>query len=114
MAIYRQYALENASIMYVRYEDLSTQTGPHLERILRFLGADTDPGLVGEIAQRTSFRAMKQGAAQAGFFRSASVGFGAGEVSDELCRELAQASSGGLGYMGYDLVARQLHDAGEG
>lgn len=106
--LYRKYAIKHDNIIHVRYEDLVAETAKHLERIVNFLGADSAHEVITKIVQQTKFDVMKKESPTTGFYRVAATDFGAGEVNDELRKELCAISSGALVYLGYDLVSREL------
>ncbi|MDB4308129.1 sulfotransferase [Gammaproteobacteria bacterium] len=106
--LYRKYAVEHDNIIHVRYEDLAAETAKHLERIVNFLGADSDPEVITKIVLQTKFDVMKKESSKTGFYRAAATGFGAGEVDDELRKELAAISSEAHEFLGYELVSREL------
>jgi len=62
------YAAERDNIALVRYEALVADTAAELTRVLSFLGADTDPGIVDGIAKASSKEAMATASTSPGFF----------------------------------------------
>jgi hypothetical protein len=107
---FADYSQRYGSTLLLRYEDLSTETAPHLGRVLGFLGVGADEGLLDRIVEQNSLATMKLASSAPGFYRSGSIRFGAEEVGAELRSAIHDTAARELSLLGYDVVNQTLAD----
>ncbi|HFD13264.1 MAG TPA: hypothetical protein ENJ32_12465, partial [Crenotrichaceae bacterium] len=101
---YRKFSENRKNIMFVRYEDLTTNTTEQLVQIFSFLDARTDAKIIENIVAESSLAAMRDKSAHPGFFRQGSTDFGKNTIDDKLRKEITTISEQSLSYLGYDLL----------
>ncbi len=100
---YHAFSKNHRNIITVRYEDLVTTKRNTLREIFDFLGADKSEGLLKSIEHKSSFSYMRNQSSNPAFFRSASIDMGAGELTDQLQRDVTEIASEALNFFGYKM-----------
>jgi len=87
--------------LVLRYEDLVLDPLPQLRRVLGFLCAEASPAILESLLRVTSLGALRDRAVDPGFFRTAAVAAGAGELAQTTRREAAALFASEFAALGY-------------
>jgi hypothetical protein len=101
VARWNQFAAGRDNVHAVRYEDLVTRRKDEMRRIFSFLGADTEDATLDAIVAETDIERMRTTSLNPAFFRAGTTDMGAGEITQELRRELTSMTAEAMGKLGY-------------
>ncbi len=103
VAAYRAFSKKHRNIILVRYEDLVSAKRKTLRKLFDFLGADKSEDVLESIEHKSSFSYMRNQSPNPEFFRSASIDIGAGKLSDQLRRDVAEIAGDALKFLDYEM-----------
>ncbi|HEB86981.1 MAG TPA: sulfotransferase [Gammaproteobacteria bacterium] len=98
---YRAFSKNHSNIILVRYEDLVSAKRKTLREIFDFLGADKSDDILESIEHKSSLSYMRKQSSNPAFFRSASIDMGAGELSEQLRRDVTEIAGDALKFLDY-------------
>jgi hypothetical protein len=97
---------DNPNVLIIRYEDFSQARLAGLKQIYEFLGAETSPQLLEELAVQGQIGTMAQVSKNKAFFSGGGrTDFGGNRISPEIRRQALEIMKDPMQRLGYDLSA---------